>query len=66
MYLSEYDILTDEQKDYYINFDWDLYNHQKLSKAHSRENLTDDTLKNIAKLLLGVTIRGLLLFFLQN
>ena len=53
MYISEYDILTDEQKDYYINFDWDLYNHQKLSKAHSRENLTDDTLKKYSQAVTG-------------
>lgn len=53
MYLSEYDILTDKQKDYYINFDWDLYNHQKLSKAHSRENLTDDTLKKYSRAVAG-------------
>lgn len=53
MYLSEYDILTDKQKDYYINFDWDLYNHQKLSKAHSRENLTDDTLKKYSQAVAG-------------
>lgn len=53
MYLDEYNILTDEQKVYYTNFDWDSYNHQKLSKAHSRENLTEDTLKKYSKAVSG-------------
>lgn len=44
MYLEEYNALTEEQKSYYINFDWDAFRHEKLSKAHSRESLTSDTL----------------------
>ena len=53
MYLDEYNTLTDKQKDYYTNFDWDLYNHEKLSKAHSRENLTSDTLKKYSQAVTG-------------
>ena len=53
MYLDEYNTLTDEQKVYYTNFDWVSYNHQKLSKAHSRENLTEDTLKKYSQAVFG-------------
>ena len=53
MYLDEYNTLTDEQKHYYANFDWSSYNHQKLSKAHSRENLTSDTLAKYSMVTAG-------------
>ena len=43
MYLEEYNLLSKEEKDYWRNFDWDEYNHKKLSKAHSRENLSEIT-----------------------
>ena len=45
MYLDEYNTLTEEQINYYINFDWESFNHEKRSKAHSRDNLKSDTLK---------------------
>lgn len=45
MYLDEYSILTDEQRNYYKKLDWDLFMHEKRSTAHSRENLSEDTLK---------------------
>ena len=44
MYLDEYNMLTEEQRNYYIDFDWESFNHEKRSKAHSRANLTSDTL----------------------
>lgn len=53
MYLDEYNVLTDEEKVYYTNFDWDSYNRQKLSRAHSRENLTEDTLKKYSQAVSG-------------
>ena len=49
MYLDEYNILSESEKNYYINFDWDTFNHTKLSKAHSRDNLTDEALKNYSR-----------------
>lgn len=44
MYLDEYNSMSQEQKDYYTNFDWATFMHKKLSKAHSRENLSETTL----------------------
>jgi hypothetical protein len=45
MYLDEYNVLTEEQRNYYQNFDWDTFIHEKRSAAHSRENLKHDALK---------------------
>lgn len=53
MYLDAYNSLSEDQKNYYINFDWESFNHKKLSKAHSRENLTEDTLKKYSKAVSG-------------
>lgn len=53
MYLNDYNNLTEEQKYYYIHFDWDLFNHNKLSNAHSRENLNSDTLKKYSLAMSG-------------
>lgn len=44
MYLDDYNSMTKEQIDYYTNFDWKKFIHEKLSKAHSRENLSEETL----------------------
>lgn len=49
MYLSEYQMLSEEEKNYWKNFNWEDYDHAKLSKAHSRENLSKDTLTKIKK-----------------
>ena len=53
MYLDEYNGLTEEQRCYYINFDWDAFIHEKRSAAHSRENLNEDTLKKYQKATTG-------------
>lgn len=45
MYLDEYNALTEEQRNYYKNFDWNTFIHEKRSVAHSREKLKYDTLK---------------------
>jgi group I intron endonuclease len=44
MYLDEYNNMDQEQINYYTNFDWSTFIHNKLSKAHSRENLSAETL----------------------
>lgn len=44
MYLDEYVLMDQEQIDYYTNFDWSTFMHEKLSRAHSRENLSQETL----------------------
>lgn len=44
MYFDEYSLMDEEQINYYTNFDWNLFIHQKLSRAHSRENLSEETL----------------------
>lgn len=48
MYLQEFEQLSQDEKTYWINFDWEEFDHQKLSKAHSRENLSDDTIKKVS------------------
>ena len=53
MYFDEYNTLSDAQKSYYINFDWESFNHNRLSQAHSRENLTEDTLKKYSQAVSG-------------
>ena len=44
MYLDEYSSMDQEQIDYYTNFDWKAFIHEKLSRAHSRENLSAEAL----------------------
>ena len=53
MYLDEYNSLSQEEKDYWNNFDWKKNVHEKLSKAHSRENLSDETRKKLSESLSG-------------
>lgn len=48
MYLDEYNDLSDEQKEYCRNYDWDTINHDRLSKAHSSENLSFETKKKLS------------------
>lgn len=44
MYLDEYNSMDADEINYYINFDWETFIHEKLSRAHSRENLKAETL----------------------
>ena len=44
MYLEEYNLMDEEQINYYTNFDWSTFIHKNRSRAHSRENLSDETL----------------------
>lgn len=49
MYLDEYKSLSEKEKRYWCNFDWDKFDYDKLSKAHSRENLSYATLKKVSE-----------------
>ena len=49
MYFSEYDSMSQEQIDYYTNFDWKTFVHEKLSRAHSRENLSEESLRRYSR-----------------
>ena len=49
MYYDEYKLMDQDTINYYTNFDWDTLIHQKLSKAHSRENLSQETLLKYSK-----------------
>lgn len=49
MYRDEYDTLSSEEQEYWKTFDWDTFIHEKLSKAHSRENRSESNLKKISK-----------------
>lgn len=53
MYLEEFDELSSEEKDYWINFNWEEYDHVRLGKAHSRENLSKETLEKYKQALTG-------------
>ena len=44
MYFKDYNLMDEEQRQYYSNFDWATFIHEKLSRAHSRENLSEETL----------------------
>lgn len=49
MYLDEWNSLSDSEQSYWRNFDWEAADHIKLSKAHSRDNLTQDTLRKLSE-----------------
>ena len=49
MYLDEWDSLSDSDRNYWFSFDWETADHQKLSAAHSRDNLTNDTLYRLSE-----------------
>ena len=49
MYLDTYNTMSSEQIDYYTNFDWDMFMHNKLSSAHSRDNLSPETLNKYSQ-----------------
>lgn len=53
MFLDEYNSLSQEEKEYWSNFDWEEADHEKLSAAHSRENLSDETRKKLSASLSG-------------
>lgn len=48
MYLDEWNSLSDSEQSYWYDFDWEKVDHIKLSKAHSRDNLTKDTLHKLS------------------
>lgn len=49
MYLDEYNCLSQDEKDYWNHFDWAKFDHKKLSNAHSRKNLSKETLSKLSK-----------------
>lgn len=48
MYLNEWNSLSESEQDYWIDFDWEEADHKKLSLAHSRNNLSADTLQKLS------------------
>lgn len=53
MYFDEYNLMDQEQIDYYTNFDWESFIHEKLSRAHSRENLSAESLLKYSQSVTG-------------
>ena len=53
MYLAEWNLLSKSDQDYWYNFDWKTEDHKRLSAAHSRENLTEDSLRKYSKAVSG-------------
>ena len=53
MYLDEWNTLSESERDYWYNFDWDSAKHQKLSTAHLRENLSKDSLQKYSMAVSG-------------
>ena len=53
MYLSEYNSLTEEEQEYWKNYNWEENIHLKLSKAHSRENMSEETLNKYKEITSG-------------
>ncbi len=53
MYLDEWNSLSKHEQDYLYNFDWESDTHAKLSAAHSRNNLKEDSLKKYSAAVSG-------------
>jgi group I intron endonuclease len=49
MYLDEWNSLSQQEQDYWYNFDWEKEDHDRLSMAHSRNNLKKDTLQKLSE-----------------
>ena len=49
MFLDIYEALSDEEQQACCNFDWDKYDHERLSKAHSANNLSAETRIKLSK-----------------
>lgn len=49
MYLDEFNELTELEQEYWAKFNWDEHIHNKLSIAHSRNNLTVETLQKYSE-----------------
>ena len=45
MYLDEWNVLSQSERDYLYNFDWNVVKHQKFSAAHSKGNLSKESLQ---------------------
>ena len=48
MYFNDWNSLSKSEQDYWYNFDWEAADHKRLSEAHSRDKLTEDTLHKIS------------------
>lgn len=48
MYFDEYNTLTECEQIYWKDFNWNEFDHKRLSKAHSRQNLSNDTLQKLS------------------
>ena len=53
MYLDEFNHLTPDEQNYWINFDWAEFTHTHLSASHSRDNLTATTLQKYSEATTG-------------
>lgn len=53
MYFNEWNSLSKSDKDYWCNFDWDTADHERLSAAHSRANLSEDSLRKYSMAVSG-------------
>jgi hypothetical protein len=49
MYLDEWNLLSESEQNYWRSFDWETAEHTRLSKAHSRDSLTKDTLRKLSE-----------------
>ena len=53
MYLDEWNSLSKSDQDYWCDFDWKVVDHNRLSVAHSKENLTEDSLRKYSNAVSG-------------
>lgn len=49
MFWEEYQKLSPEEQIYWQHFDWESYDHQRLSQSHTRDNLSQETLQKMSK-----------------
>ena len=47
MFLDIYESLSEDEQLTYRSFDWEAYDHERLSKAHSAENLSLETISKL-------------------
>lgn len=53
MYLDEWNSLSENEQKYWCDFDWEKVDHEKLSAAHSRDNLSEDSLRKYSNAVSG-------------
>lgn len=52
-YLEDFNNMSKTEQEYWCTYDWAKYDHERLSQAHSRENLSKESLKKYSQSVSG-------------